>query len=361
MKTYVKYKDFELFLKRKYIETGTYMDYFPAMKEYVLNNPICSTPYVQKKRSNLSFKEFMECINQAFLPSNDPANSSRQKESVLIPEELEVLCFKHLNYLNQNNQFHSCFDINYVYKGQAELSYAGTTRILNEGDLCIMAPHSSYRIDKEDDKSIVIGIYLEKQAVNRSFFDLLSNFGVISDFVRYTLYDQSIPNYLLFRSDHMDDLKEIIHSLYVETNFIDAYSPLASLHWTHLLFIAIARQFNFQESFCSVDQSSSHFYKILEFIHTNLASVNLNMVAREFGYNESYLSTLFYQKTKKNFTQYVQELKIDQAKKLLTSTALKLDLVAEKAGYHSTDHFSRSFKAVTGLTPGQYRKQNKNT
>lgn len=58
--------------------------------------------------------------------------------------------------------------------------------------------------------------------------------------------------------------------------------------------------------------------------------------------------------------QYVIEMKIDRAKTLLRVEELSdLATIAEKLGYKNQYHFIRQFKAVTGMTPGAFRKQKK--
>lgn len=57
-------------------------------------------------------------------------------------------------------------------------------------------------------------------------------------------------------------------------------------------------------------------------------------------------------------TQDLIDARVDRAKTLLrTDVNISLREVAEKLGYHDQYHFIRQFKAVTGHTPGAYRKE----
>lgn len=58
------------------------------------------------------------------------------------------------------------------------------------------------------------------------------------------------------------------------------------------------------------------------------------------------------------FREYVVYLRIERAKLLLLNTSLSVNVIAEMCGYESASYFIKSFKAVTGMTPGQYQKEN---
>ncbi|WKL02895.1 helix-turn-helix domain-containing protein [Paenibacillus amylolyticus] len=87
--------------------------------------------------------------------------------------------------------------------------------------------------------------------------------------------------------------------------------------------------------------------------------LTLEWVSSLFYLSPSYLSHLFKEKTSENFTDYVNRLRISQAKQLLTSTDDKIYRVAKQLGYDNPKYFFRVFKKLTGWTPEEYRKQHK--
>jgi len=63
----------------------------------------------------------------------------------------------------------------------------------------------------------------------------------------------------------------------------------------------------------------------------------------------------------KNFYQFINELRTEEAKKLLLSKEVKqLDMfgIAIRAGFNSRTTFYASFKKATGITPTEYMKVN---
>lgn len=87
------------------------------------------------------------------------------------------------------------------------------------------------------------------------------------------------------------------------------------------------------------------------------ADLSLKAVSEELGINESYFSSLFRKETTKTFTHFVNEKRIEHAKKLLTSTSLQIQTVAQHCGILDVNYFTKLFRKYTGTTPGKYRNK----
>ena len=84
--------------------------------------------------------------------------------------------------------------------------------------------------------------------------------------------------------------------------------------------------------------------------------LSLSSVAASAGLNPCYFSTIFKRYTRMGFAEYLNSVRIQAAKKLLAETDMKVYQVAEACGYHDSYYFSRIFRKVTALTPGDYRR-----
>ena len=85
----------------------------------------------------------------------------------------------------------------------------------------------------------------------------------------------------------------------------------------------------------------------------------LQDVAGEVGMSHSHFSTVFSQETGITFTQYLTALRIGKAKELLSATAMRSSEIAFAVGYNDAHYFSYLFKKHTGVTPSEYRKDNR--
>ncbi|MFS0643600.1 response regulator [Siminovitchia sp. 179-K 8D1 HS] len=98
--------------------------------------------------------------------------------------------------------------------------------------------------------------------------------------------------------------------------------------------------------------------KVMRYVKSKMpGEVTLAETANYVHLNPSYLSKLFKDKTNQNFVDYVIEIRMDEAKKLLETTSLRINEIADRLGYSDITYFSNLFKRKTGVTPSEYRKR----
>ena len=68
-----------------------------------------------------------------------------------------------------------------------------------------------------------------------------------------------------------------------------------------------------------------------------------------------YLSYTFHQKSGTVLSAYITGERIDAAKRLLVTTDLSAQEIAERTGFSGVAYFHKQFKKVTGMTPNAYR------
>lgn len=97
---------------------------------------------------------------------------------------------------------------------------------------------------------------------------------------------------------------------------------------------------------------------ILAFLDANYGDpdLSLTMVADTFRISVPYLSSLFKASAGVNFSNYVEDVRIEKAKGLLKNTSMSVGEIAVATGYSSTNSFSRAFRRVTGDSASEYRK-----
>lgn len=96
---------------------------------------------------------------------------------------------------------------------------------------------------------------------------------------------------------------------------------------------------------------------VMDYVSEHLADeIYLDTLAEKLNLSSGYLSTYFKEKTGSNFVEYVNETRINKAAELLLDTRLKIQEVAEAAGYRNITSFNRMFKKYKGLSPSEYRK-----
>lgn len=98
--------------------------------------------------------------------------------------------------------------------------------------------------------------------------------------------------------------------------------------------------------------------KVTGYIDRNFAKdITLTGLSEQFFVTSSYLSRLFPQYCGMNFVDYLTSVRIRKARELMSEGSLKLYEIGERVGFHSSEHFSRAFKRVTGKSPREYMKE----
>lgn len=84
--------------------------------------------------------------------------------------------------------------------------------------------------------------------------------------------------------------------------------------------------------------------------------ITLSMLAAQFHINSTYLSEIFKIHIGKNFSEYLNDVRMEHSKKLLKDPHLKIIDVAHLVGFSNAGYFGTVFKKNTGMTPAEYRK-----
>ena len=101
-----------------------------------------------------------------------------------------------------------------------------------------------------------------------------------------------------------------------------------------------------------------HVESVQRYVQAHLSEkIAVSEIARELELNASYLNTCYRAQTGESVSAYIRRMKIAQACTLLAQTNHSLAEICAMLGYFDQSHFSRAFKAVTGMTPGACRRQ----
>ena len=110
------------------------------------------------------------------------------------------------------------------------------------------------------------------------------------------------------------------------------------------------------------EKRSTRVSKMVEdaktYIERHLTDENLNLttVSEAVGLSSVYFCSLFKKETRITFVDYLNQARVEQAKKLLCSTNMKIYEVSEAVGYTNSKYFFQIFKKITGKKPKEFSK-----
>ncbi|WP_157950124.1 response regulator transcription factor [Vallitalea okinawensis] len=143
-------------------------------------------------------------------------------------------------------------------------------------------------------------------------------------------------------------------------NIYDYFNGCKNLYEMKERFFALLdRYFNYIEEY-QLKRYGEEIGKTIQYLHLHYKdAIKLNEVAQHIGINDTYLCKLFKKETGKNFTDYLNEIRIQKAKELLVESNEPIYAIAELVGYNSESYFSRTFKKIENMSPKAYRRSHK--
>ena len=84
----------------------------------------------------------------------------------------------------------------------------------------------------------------------------------------------------------------------------------------------------------------------------------LQELARQYHVSQSHLCHLFKRTTGQSVMGYLQSCRVAAAKRCLAHTNWEIGTIVAHCGFSDNSNFSRTFKAITGMTPTQFRARN---
>jgi two-component system response regulator YesN len=134
----------------------------------------------------------------------------------------------------------------------------------------------------------------------------------------------------------------------------------AANHWDLLreLIRLLERNYIAQQEQSGLLTDHPQINQIIQYIHAHYEEpITLEWMANLVSMDKYYLSGLFKKKTGESFIHYLQQLRVEKAKKLLRESNLSLNDIAIKVGYMEDNYLTKMFKRWAGVTPTEYRRK----
>ncbi len=257
---------------------------------------------------------------------------------------------KALSHHMPSSHFHGTYEIYVLLSGEREFFIKDRTLVASQGDVIIIAPHILHRTtnaDKPEHERLIVNIHESRLTMADDSFEDIMQPLLQKDYVvvRSAPDDLAIVQSLAERI--IEELRERKpgFALFVQTLALQ-------------LFVVCCRHMKQHNSARLKSPSLMHerISEIVQYMNRHyMQELSLPQVAEAFYVSPFYLSRSFKEATGFSFTEYVNSVRIKEAKKLLERSSMKVSHIASKVGFGSVTHFGRVFKAVTGFSPLHFR------
>lgn len=185
----------------------------------------------------------------------------------------------------------------------------------------------------------------------------ISFLGINSQMYLYQLMTSTDDVYIIHDLDTMKYKRLIFDIITLPDASTSSY-----LQANGILFQIMAMLFhdiNFQESRWG---KNSVVDEVKYYLDINYAeTIKLLDVAKSFGVHPNYLTRIFHERYGVSPKQYLMDLKLKKASRLLTTTELSVSVIANSLGFHDQLAFSKIFKKEFGSSPSEYRKRSRSS
>ncbi|MDR0764040.1 MAG: AraC family transcriptional regulator [Synergistaceae bacterium] len=111
---------------------------------------------------------------------------------------------------------------------------------------------------------------------------------------------------------------------------------------------------------CSGGKNTDVIYRAVSYISRNYSKkITLEDVAREVYLSPAYLCKIFKKEVGCNFNKYLNRLRIEKSKELLSLRGSRIGDVVATVGFGDHSYFTKVFKRVVGVSPKRFRKSPK--
>lgn len=246
--------------------------------------------------------------------------------------------------------YHNVYEIYYLLEGRRNYFIQDKIYPVLKGDIVLINVHDIHKtMDLNNSSHERILINFKKEFISPLLDDdinLLDCFLSEHKVIRLDVSEQSFVQSMLMKMLEEDKKKQ------------KGYLTYQKILLTELLLFINRNmdKFNEQDRYSSSIQnkiSEVAFYLMENY----MKKLSLKEVADEFYITPSHLSRSFKKTTGFTFIEYLNSIRVKEAKRLLKETKKSIMEIAELTGFESQTHFGRVFKQMTGVSPLKYRKQ----
>lgn len=195
--------------------------------------------------------------------------------------------------------------------------------------------------------------------IEKTFSEFLSITG--SNTINHVT-DEYMNNYIVFLLPHTKEESFFVCGPFTEQSVLPLICTLGEVIWGKNDSFRIKKHISKNKTLTQVKDNysflkySAHVQQAMTIIENDLTQdLSLKAVSSVLGINPSYFSTIFRKETGIVFTEFVNIRKIEQAKKLLLSTSLQIQTIAQHCGILDVNYFTKLFRKYTGFSPSAFR------
>lgn len=312
-------------LSRNYTDSYARLHHIKSVKAYHIHT---FTPYQHQLLLNILYKMFtgnsLDELNLVPSKSSYPFSFVPATDSTVSEIDSDNILHYHFHNSEEDLSHHSYQQEQYLYDCIKNGDSEGIYRLLTAETAGQTTGTMSNSTQKQEEYVTVTGLHLFCRAAIE---------GGVNPYDAYDLSDM----------------------------YLQKLSANNTIEMSHQIFSSALQDFvKLVQKAQAAKNQSIHTQKCKQYVIRHLSRrFTLDTLAEYVGLNRTYLSALFHQAEGITLQEYILQERINAAKNMLKFSDYSVSRIANYLCFQSQSYFGTVFKRYTGMTPGNYRKQNK--
>ena len=251
---------------------------------------------------------------------------------------------------------HTYYVLFYLMHGNCTISIDDRLYTLSEGNVIFMPANSVHKTS-----------YIGELVPERTYIEFSRDYiDAIDNCLGKNWSEHNLWGHILYiEKEKREKIDSLFREIQKEYDIIDGYSDCCIRQLFQYLIIRLVRldrnTKDIKEFIANSDNKINQDMIIAaKYIAENFKNnITLKDVANHLNLNPSYFSSKFKAFNSIGFTEYLRNIRINHAEWYLIETDLSLSDIADECGFCNSNYFGDTFKLVNGLSPSEFRKNNK--
>ncbi|MCR9227023.1 MAG: AraC family transcriptional regulator [Flavobacteriaceae bacterium] len=247
---------------------------------------------------------------------------------------------------------HGEIQISYVEKGEGSLIIGDSINEYRTGDILVIGsfiPHVFRSDTRIKEESLMHTLFFDQDSFGKDFFQL-TDLSSTQSFFKKSVFGMRI---LSRKSKIIPLFKALAHQNKVE----QIASLLMIINQINKSKTTALSAFVYRKSFS--DDEGKRMSQVYDYVMEKYQDpITLEEISEKANMSKNAFCRYFKKRTNKTFFQFLIEIRIENACKILVKNPeLSVAVVAEQCGFNNIANFNRKFRAFKNCTPTEYRNQ----
>jgi AraC-like DNA-binding protein/mannose-6-phosphate isomerase-like protein (cupin superfamily) len=253
---------------------------------------------------------------------------------------------KHLKGKFVEEHYHDNYQILYSLEGEGEITLNGVVHDFSKDSVVLIVPNSMHSIKAISKLTVLVLAFSVPSLKIIAQEELLTFLQGQSQRFEIDLFTAN-------------GLKPLFRKMLYEQKHADPYGKLAMPVYLLEIILLLLRH---QDVSHVQDTNDIRSIQIKEYILRNyFENITAESLSTMFGISTRYMNDIFKRKFNDTPLQYLQKIRINQAKELLLETDQDIVSICFEVGYETLSTFYRTFRNLVGISPNKFRVTGKSS